>query len=95
MAEHNIVGKKGEEIAKKYLLENGYIIRHCNWRYRKNEIDIIAEKNNLLLVVEVKTRTNEYFENPKDAVTRQKQKFIIQATEAYIQELTLISDLIF
>lgn len=86
MAEHNLLGKKGEEIAKQYLIENGYKVRHLNWRFKKNEIDIITTKNNLLVVVEVKTRTNEYFENPREAVTRNKQRFIIKATEAYINE---------
>jgi len=86
MAEHNDLGKKGEELAKRFLVKNGYNIKELNWRYKKNEIDIIAEKNNLLVVVEVKTRTNDYFESPKEAVTRKKQKFIINATEAYIIE---------
>lgn len=89
MAEHNLVGKKGEEIANKFLVNNGFKIRHINWRFRKNEIDIIAEKNNLLVVVEVKTRTSEYFESPKEAVTINKQKFIIKATEAYIEEFNI------
>ncbi len=86
MAEHNDLGKKGEELAKGYLFENEYIIRDINWRFKKNELDIIAEKNNLLVVVEVKTRTNTYFENPKEAVTKSKQKYIVKATEAYIME---------
>ncbi|MCK5170529.1 MAG: YraN family protein [Bacteroidales bacterium] len=89
MAEHNLVGKKGEEIARSFLLENGFIIRHLNWRYKKNELDIVAEKNNLLVVVEVKTRTSEYFENPREAVTIKKQKFIITATDAYINEFNI------
>lgn len=84
MALHNEVGKKGEELAKNYLAKHGYRIQAINWRFRKKELDIIAEKNNLLVVVEVKTRTNLYFENPKEAVTRRKQKFIIDAAEAYI-----------
>ena len=86
MAEHNDLGKKGEELARKYLIENEYLIKDINWRFKKNELDIIAEKNNLLVVVEVKTRAKDYFENPKDAVTRSKQKFIIKAAEAYIME---------
>jgi len=86
MADHNILGQKGEELAQQYLIDKGFEIRHLNWRHKKNEIDIIAEKNNLLVVVEVKTRSNDYFENPKEAVTRKKQKFIITATEAYIIE---------
>ena len=89
MAEHNLVGKKGEEIARQYLLDNGFKIRHLNWRYKKNELDIIAEKNNLLVVVEVKTRTSEYFENPREAVTKKKQKFTIIATDAYINEFNI------
>ena len=86
MADHNKLGKKGEEIALKYLKSNQYTIKETNWRFRKKEVDIIAEKDNLLVVVEVKTRTSEYFENPKEAVTRKKQKFIIQAADAYVQE---------
>ncbi|MEE4197613.1 MAG: YraN family protein [Bacteroidales bacterium] len=89
MADHNELGKKGELVALKFLKSKQYVIRERNWRFRKNEVDLIAEKDNLLVVVEVKTRTSEYFENPKEAVTRKKQKYIIQATEAYIQEKDL------
>lgn len=86
MADHNDLGKKGEELAKQHLINKGYNIKDLNWRFKKKEIDIIAEKNNVLTVVEVKTRTSDYFENPKEAVTRKKQKFIINAAEAYIFE---------
>ena len=89
MALHNVLGQKGEELAREFLIKQGCSIRHCNWRYKKNEIDIIAEKDNFLLVVEVKTRSNDYFESPKEAVTKQKQKFIVQATEAYINEFNI------
>jgi putative endonuclease len=89
MAEHNITGKKGEDVAQHYLTQNGYKIRNLNWRFRKNELDIIAEKDNCLVVVEVKTRTSEYFESPKETVTRKKQKFIIAATQAYIEEFNI------
>ncbi len=89
MADHNLLGKKGEEIARQYLVQQGYKVRHANWRFKKNEIDIITEKNNLLVVIEVKTRSNDYFESPKEAVTRTKQKYIITATEAYIQEFAI------
>ncbi len=89
MADHNILGEKGEKAARNFLFEKGYEILHFNWRFRKNEIDIICKNNNFLVVVEVKTRTNNYFENPKDAVNQKKQKFIINATEAYINEFDL------
>ena len=89
MSDHIALGKEGENQAARFLLNKGYKIRHRNWRFKKNEVDIIAEKDNLLVVVEVKTRTNDYFENPKEAVTKRKQRFIIKATDAYIQQYNI------
>lgn len=86
MAEHNQIGQKGEELAVNYLSKKGYQIVECNWRFQKAEIDIIAIYNNQLIVVEVKTRTSEEFESPKEAVTISKQKNIVKAADAYIQE---------
>ncbi len=92
MSDHITLGKEGEEQAVRFLINAGYRIKHRNWRFKKNEIDIITEKGNLLVVVEVKTRTNDYFENPKEAVTKKKQRFIIKATEAYIQQFNIESE---
>lgn len=89
MSDHIELGKEGEQQAVRHLANNGYKIKHKNWRFKKNEIDIIAEKDGLLVVVEVKTRTNDYFENPKEAVTKKKQRFIIKATDAYIQQFNI------
>lgn len=86
MAEHNLIGKKGEEIALGYLKKKGFKILEINWRFKKAEIDLITLKDDLLVVVEVKTRSSEAFENPKEAVTIGKQKNIIKAADAYIQE---------
>lgn len=86
MAGHNQVGQKGEELAVNYLSEKGYQIVECNWRFKKAEIDIIAHFKNQLVIVEVKTRTSEEFESPKEAVTISKQKNIVKAADAYIQE---------
>ena len=85
MAEHNDFGKIGEEKAYCYLLEKGYNIRARNWQYKKSELDIVAEKEDTLIVVEVKTRSSEYFENPKEAVTLRKQQQIILGANAYIE----------
>jgi len=52
MAEHNELGIQGEEIARNHLLEKGYLIKHANWRFGSDEIDIIAVKNNCLVIVE-------------------------------------------
>lgn len=56
MADHNITGNIGEELAEKYLRSLGYEILEKNWRYGKNEIDIIARDDRFLVIVEVKTR---------------------------------------
>ena len=86
MAEHNLVGEKGEQVATNFLIKKGYEILERNWRYKKAEIDIIAINNNQFIVVEVKTRTSEEFESPKESVTIPKQKNIVKAADAYIQE---------
>lgn len=86
MAEHNDLGKKGEEIALKHLKKNQYAILECNWRYGKDEIDIIAKQNNELVIVEVKTRSSNYLVEPEFAVTKKKQRFLIRAANAYIDK---------
>lgn len=86
MAEHNLVGIRGENLAVEFLIKKGYKIIERNWRFRKAELDMIAKIGNQLVVVEVKTRTSEHFENPKEAVTITKQRNIVRATDAYIQE---------
>ena len=84
MAEHNDLGKLGEDFAAKHLLANGYKILDRNWIYQKKELDIVALKNNLLVVVEVKSRSTDYFEHPADAITLSKIKFLVCATQAYV-----------
>ncbi|MFH1320951.1 MAG: YraN family protein [Bacteroidota bacterium] len=86
MAEHNILGKEGEELAVGYLKEKGYKIRETNWTHVKEEIDIIAEKDDTLIIVEVKTRSGYYFGEPEEFVARKKQKHLIKAANAYIEE---------
>ena len=86
MAEHNDIGKRGEEIALAHLQKQGYKIEAINWRYKKAEIDIMAWKDDYFVVVEVKTRTSTEFESPKEAVTLGKQKHLVRAADAYIQE---------
>ena len=83
------VGAKGEAIAADYLRQNGFVIRHANWRFMHKELDIVATKNSCLHIVEVKTRTSQYWEKPKDAVIRQKQKNIIVAANAYIRRYNI------
>ena len=79
-------GKKGEDIAKKYLQNLGYKIIETNWHYSKNaEIDIIAKDKTTLVFVEVKTRTTLNFGHPFEAINQRKIEKINTAITAYLQ----------
>ena len=84
MAEHIDFGKRGEEIAVKYLMDKGYEILERNWRNRHQEVDIIAKEGKELVIVEVKTRKSNNYGEPDLAVNRQKQRLLISAANAYI-----------
>jgi putative endonuclease len=85
MAAHLETGTNGEKMAVQYLQEKGYVILHTNWRNGKAEADIIAEKNGMLIIAEVKTRSTAYFGSPGEAVDKQKQKMLVKAAEAYLE----------
>ena len=84
MAQHNDLGLKGEKLAIEYLEKNGYLIVEKNYRYRKAEVDIIARKDTILVVVEVKTRSSNYFGNPQDFVNPKKIKLLVSAIDNYV-----------
>lgn len=86
MAQHNEFGKQGEAVAQKYLLEKGYKILATNWRFGKDEIDIIARHNSFLVIVEVKTRSTNSYGDPEEAVTNKKRKFLVRAADAYVEQ---------
>jgi putative endonuclease len=73
MANHNDVGKLGEQIAKKNLANKGYTILEHGWRWGKGELDFIAKKDGVLVFVEVKTRKKITFGMPEEAVSQKKQ----------------------
>lgn len=76
-------GQIGENTASIFLESKGYKVKHRNWRFRQKEIDIVAETEKLIVFVEVKTRSSLLFEHPKEAVTKNKQKNIIDAADAW------------
>lgn len=84
MASHNELGKKGEALTEEYLLRNGYQILAKNWRYLKAEIDIIAKKENVLAIVEVKTRSSIDIISPEEAVNKKKIKLLVIAANEYV-----------
>jgi putative endonuclease len=86
MADHNDLGKEAENLAAEYLLKNEYKILVRNFRFKKNEVDIIAEKDNLIIVVEVKARSTDFFILPQEAVTKSKIKAIVLAANHFMEE---------
>jgi len=92
MAESHDLGQKGEELATEHLIKSGFKILFRNWRYGKHEIDIIAEKGDIVVFAEVKTRTDDFQMDPKTAVNRDKQKSIILAAEGYIKRYSIDND---
>lgn len=84
MAKHNELGALGEDLAVEELEKNGYKIVERNWRFKKAEIDIIARKNEVLAIVEVKTRSSDYFGDPQDFVNQKKIKLLVEAVNEYV-----------
>ena len=79
------MGRKGEEIARLYLMDKGFSILDLNWHHGHKEIDIVAKQGNEIVVVEVKTRAENYAEEPWEAVTSSKIRNIVEVTEAWLR----------
>lgn len=84
MADHNDLGKLGEEMAVDFLQKNGYGILETNWVFQKAEIDIIAKKENILAIIEVKTRSSKDFGLPQDFVKPKKIQHLVKAVNEYV-----------
>lgn len=95
MAQHNDFGKKAEDLAADFLLKNGYKILARNFRYQKAEIDIIAEKDNLIIICEVKARSTDVFNLPQESVNKKKIKLLVSAADYYVREFNLIREVRF
>lgn len=84
MAQHNELGKKGEQLAVDFLLKSNYEVIERNYRFDKAEVDIIAQKDDILAVVEVKTRSTKDFGNPQDFVKPKQIKNLVKAIDEYV-----------
>ena len=91
MAQHNLLGKAGEQAACEFLIGKGYTIRETNWRLGRLEIDIVAQepKANRLHIVEVKTRTSSEHFDPMQSITRAKIRNLVNAANGYISHYQL------
>lgn len=85
MAQHNKLGKQGEDLASDFLSDNGYTIIERNWIGESHEIDIVASCEDFLLFVEVKTRSSERWGNPETAVSDAKIKRMVAAADHYLK----------
>ena len=86
MGKHNDFGKRGEQIAVDFLINKGYKILARNYRYQRAEIDIIAEKDGILSVMEVKSRTHGFLEDITAAINRKKIGLLTLATNQFVVE---------
>ena len=89
------IGKFGEDIACKYLEQNGYKVLERNFRVRVGEIDIVTKKADCLCFVEVKTRKNDKFGLPAEAVNYVKQSKIRQCAKVYLMNYFDYSEISF
>ena len=89
MAEHNDLGNLAEELAASFLEGNGYKILVKNFRYQKGEIDIIAEFDNQIIIVEVKARGSDIFMEPQEAVTKKKIKSLVMVADFFMKDRDL------
>lgn len=84
MAEHNELGKLGEEKAVEFLEKAGYEILERNWVFQKAEVDIIARKTDIVAIIEVKTRSSIDFGLPQEFVKPKKIQLLVKAVNEYI-----------
>ena len=85
MSDSHDLGKQGETVAARYLEDKGYSILDKNWTSGKTEIDIIAENDDVVAFIEVKTRSGNFKLSPMEAVTVPKQRSIIFAADNYMR----------
>lgn len=94
MYQRHETGKLGEDLACRYLQNEGYKIIERNFEARQGEIDIIALDKKELVFIEVKTRTNTNYGKPVEAVDYKKQKHLIKTVEYYLYSRKLENEFV-
>ena len=85
MAAKDVLGRRGEDLAARYLEQQGLVILSRNWRCRHGEIDLVATDSTRLVVCEVKTRSGTRYGEPAEAVDARKVARIRLVTNAWLQ----------
>lgn len=86
MGKHNDLGKRGEDLAAQFLEEKNYHLLERNWRHGRAELDIIAMDGKTMVFAEVKTRSDDIFERPENAVKNKKRGLMIKAAIGYMHK---------
>jgi putative endonuclease len=86
MAKHLETGRQGEELAAEWLLAQGFVIMHRNWKHSYFELDVVASKDNILHFIEVKTRTTDTYGHPEEGVTAKKLERLMNAGEEFLHK---------
>jgi putative endonuclease len=81
------LGDWGEDLACRHLESLGYKILERQWRFSKAEIDIIAMDRDVLVFAEVKTKSYNYYGEPEESISPQKEKLIIDGAQAYMEKI--------
>ena len=84
MADKDVLGRRGEELAARFLEQQGLVVLSRNWRCRHGEVDLVATDADKLVVCEVKTRSGTRFGEPAEAVTGRKAARIRRVTQAWL-----------
>ena len=81
-----VLGNRGQGLAKKYFIDRGYTLLGENVRLGHSEIDLIVRRGDTTVFVEVKTRSNDFFGTPEEAVTKQKIAAVARGIALYIRK---------
>jgi len=84
MGKHNETGARGEHMAEESLIARGYTLLHRNWRTAHKEVDLIALDGDMLVFIEIKTRSGLRFGFPEEAVSLAKQAHLRAAAEVFL-----------
>jgi putative endonuclease len=82
-------GRRGETLAAEYLTRSGFVILAANYRFQRNEIDLVARGEGFLVFIEVKLRRTAAFGGPEAAVHRAKQAAIASCARGFIRQFRL------
>ena len=86
MSSRQALGRRGESLARRHLQKIGYSVLYTNYRAGSGEIDLVAEKDGVLVFVEVRTRSGRALGSPEESITSRKRARLVDTAQEYLQE---------